>query len=845
MQSEQQSNDFIQNSFGDRYLFKVNGTAFDKIGSAAVYLKQFDEKIFEENHFYVFLGTDSGLLPKYLLQKGLPVGTTYMFIELPELIDEVRTELDLTEDSEKLMLTTFDCWQKEAVAIEFQNYVYLDNMQFHRSIAAEDLNIDAYQEIGRELQEELEQIRWMLHAEMGSELFTRRQLENLAENRLSAACLRGSFSGRTAVVLGGGPSLDDSISWVIENRDSMLVIAVSRICRRLLEVGLIPDIVVSIDPNQISYDISKEMLLLHERTIFVNQYHVSSRLLGQWRGRNFYMGQRLEWVEEDPDQAFNARGPTVTNCAIDLAVQIGVERILLVGVDLCFSRKGFTHAQGSNEYGVGPQLGTGQLWVETNSGEMAETTADFHFAISTIAGQATMAADCGCQLINMGDWAARIDGVAHASWRDIVLSPLPQPAFEMLADWLPPENSELRTAHQRAMLDELETAASAFREIRKLACEGVRANDGFFGRVAGGKGEQKYKAKLDRIEKKLKKGFDVFNPMLKKAGIRDFLKLTQGEGADSWTSEDIDRLGRIYFEAYRDTADRLLQMVEDAQKRLEARLAEESGSPDLTQIFSQWQRDQQPGRFYLWRQRNPGITISEELTAQVAAFEAAFKEDLDDRQTMHMARARAWSELGPVCGKLKLLYRRGERENLAHLVDCLDPQRSTDEKALLHLGQGFIAELDEKTDDALEEYRNLIDELAEEKKGSVLEEGLLRVFSISLERTDSESALLAAECLASIAPTYLPYYADMLKLTGDKGKALDTYADYLEAVREDLPVMLKMGCLYMEAGVTEGAKLMFDMVLEREPWNQAALHFLETLEQNLTTEADLQGQIEN
>ncbi len=845
MLNEQQSNEFVQNSFGDRYLFRVNGTAFDKIGSAAVYQKQFADKLFEENHLYIILGTDSGLLPKYLLQKGLPSGSTYLFVELPEVIDVVRAELDLEDSAKKLLLTTFDCWQEEAVAFEFQNYVYLNNMEFHRSIAAEDLHVDAYQGIGRELQEELEQIRWMLQAEMGSELFTLRQLENLAENRLSAACLRGSFTGRTAVVLGGGPSLDDSISWVIENRDSMLVIAVSRICRRLLEVGLIPDIVVSIDPNQISYDISKEMLLLHERTIFINQYHVSSRLLGQWRGRNFYMGQRLEWVAEDPDQAFIARGPTVTNCAIDLAVQIGVERILLAGVDLCFSRKGFTHAQGSNEYGIGPQLGTGQLWVETNSGEMAETTADFHFAISTIAAQATQAAESGCQLINLGDWSARIDGVAYADWRDLALSPLPQPAFDMLMEWLPPDNSELRIAHQQAMLAELDVAAGTFREIKKLAQEGIRANDGFFGRVAGGKGEKKYKAKLDRIEKKLKKGFDVFTPMLKKAGIRDFLKLTQGEGADSWTSEDIDRLGRIYFEAYRDTAARLLKMVEAAQKRLESRLEEESESPDLAQCFSQWQQDQQPGRFYLWRQRNPDLEIPPELLPQVAEFEAAFKKDLDDRQTMHMARAQAWSELGPVCGKLKMMYRRGERENLGHLVDCLDPERSIDEKALFHLGKGLIAEFDEKIDTALEEYRNLIDALAEEKKGSVLEEGLLRVFSISLERTDAESALLAAECLASIAPTYLPYYADMLKLTGDRGKALDVYTDYLEEVREDLPVMLKMGCLYMEAGVTEGAKLMFDMVLEREPWNQAALHFLETLEQNQTKETDLQEQIDN
>lgn len=829
MFDEPQTSEFLENSFGDRYLFKVNGIAFDKIGSAALYQKQFGEQIFEENHFYIFLGTDSGLLPKYLQQKGLPSGSTYLFVELSELIDQVREELQLPEDSKRLLLTTFDQWQESAMAIEFQNYVYLDSMQFHRAIAAEDLNLDAYQEIGRELQEQLEQIRWMLHAEMGSELFTQRQLENLAENRLSAACLRGTFSGRTAIVLGGGPSLDDSLTWVLENRDSLLVIAVSRICRRLLEVGLIPDIVVSIDPNQISYDISKEMLLFHERTLFVNMYHVSSRLLGQWRGRSFYLGQRLEWIAQEPGEIFAGRGPTVTNCAIDLAIEMGVERVLLSGVDLCFSRSGFTHAQGSNEHEVGPQLGTGQLWVETNCGEMAETTADFNFAVATIADQANGARQRSCQLYSLGDWSARIDGVEFIDRCEVALSPLPGSAYAMLQEQLPPDSAELRRAHVEQMLGDLQQASTAFREIGRLAREGIKANDGFFGRVAGGKGEQKYKAKLDKIEKKLKKGYEKFTPMLKKAGIRDFLKLTHGEDSDSWTAEDIDRLGGIYFKAYRDTAARLLKMVENAETRLRVRLAEESETLELAEIFAQWQADGQPGRYLLWRERHPDTEVPAELKEQAEKCAADFKLDIDDRQTLHMARATAWSQLGPVCGKLKLLYRRGELENLRHLVDCLDPERSSDEMALRHLGRGFVCELEEKIDDALEEYRNLIDALAEERKGSVLEEGLLRVFSLSLEQTDAESALLAAECLASMAPIYLPYYADMLKLGGDVGGALDIYADYLETVREDISVMLKMGTLYMDSGIEEGARLMFNMVLEREPWNQAALHFIDTL----------------
>lgn len=829
-------NDFgtvIVNSFGDQYSHSVNGSAFNRVGSAAFYKQHFGEALQEEDSLYIILGTDSGLLPKYLQSSGLPDGTRYIFIELPEILNQLESLPPKEGLDSRIILTTPEQWTEHAVEIEYQNYVYLDRMKFYRSIGAEDLHIEAYQETGRVLQEELEKIRWILNAEIGSSLFNQRQLENLSENRLSAKCLAGTFIGKSAVILGGGPSLDKSLPWVIEHRGDLLVIAVSRICRRLLEVDLVPDVVVSIDPNEISFDISKEMLLLWERTIFVSQHHVVSSLLGQWRGRSYFIGPRFEWPTPWNDECLTARGPTVTNTAIELVVQMGVERVFLSGVDLCFSKDGFTHAQGSNEQKAGPQLGQGQLWVETNTGDRAETTPDFHSAITIISDQASLAREKGCQLYSLSEEAAKIGGVEFCSFESVQLEPLPYPAFEMLQEMMPEDNLQLRVEYLQGILVELNRAITIFKEIKSYAEDGLRANDNFFGHRGQAKGNPKYRKKLARIEKKLKNGYPDFVLLVKKVGIRDFLKMTHGEqDHQQWDESDIERLGRVYYESYCNSAKRLLEMVQAARERVLSRLEEERENPDFNLLIKQWEKDQQPGRALVWKTRHAGEEIPQEFIMEFKRLEKGFEKVLAETETMHMMRARAWSQLGMVCGKLKLMYRRGEQESLERMLDSLALIDGQEAKALYHLGNGFLAELVDTVDMALEQYQLVIDLLIEEQGGAALEEALLRVFVISLNQQDFENALLSANCLAGFSPAYLQYYADMLCLAGDKVGALDVYADHLEKMNSDLSVMLKMGSLYLDLNVEEGARLMFETVLEQEPSNQAAKQLLSEMEKD-------------
>jgi hypothetical protein len=274
-------------------LYEVNRSAFDQVGSAAVYQKYFGEDLFQSNRLFVVVGTDSGLLLRYIQKQPLPEGTRYLFVELPAVIEALRAEGKLQDLPERIRVVSLQEAWTQAEDFQLQNYLFLGGIELRDSIAAMDANLPEYRVLYTHLGEQLQAIEWSTRSSLGSRDFILRQLENLAENRIPAIHLKDRFAGKTAVILGGGPSLDEILPWVRANKDRVAILAVSRISRRLLEFGLAPHLVFSVDPHDVSFDVSREMLHFWDRALFVHSHHVSPKLLGQWRGPSVYAGNRF------------------------------------------------------------------------------------------------------------------------------------------------------------------------------------------------------------------------------------------------------------------------------------------------------------------------------------------------------------------------------------------------------------------------------------------------------------------------------------------------------------------------------------------------------------------------
>lgn len=837
MSLDQQAPRFISNSFGDKLLYEVNRGTFDKVGSTALFEQQYGSLFSVPDTLFIVIGTDSGLLPRWIAEQEPPPGSRFVFVELPELVDVIRDRLAGLLEQKSFSLANAANWLDLAEECRYSDYAYLDRLKVVASLGALDANLPEYRLLEADVAGKIGDYIRDIQIQLGSHAFIRRQIENIADNHTPATVLRDIAPGETAVVLGGGPSLDDILPWVIEHRDRITVIAVSRIARRLLDSDLRPDIVVSIDPHDVSFDVSKEALLFEHRPLLVCGNHVSSHLLGQWPGPSVYRGSRFPWPSDNDPDNLPMAGPTVTNLAIAMAVDMGYSRVILAGVDLCHSPEGHTHASGSNERAVGPRLGVVGQQVETNSGQLADTDPAFAQAVHITGEQAGRAQEQGCEIINPAVHAARIEHVRHIPLAGIDTPGLPRSGIrDRIDSRLGDQVGRMQQALQAAR-QELAWAHKQLQDVLKLTDEALDANQRLFSDSDNGH-DFRYKKRMDKIEHKLDRQFRKITPTLKSFSLGGFLGLIRPRRETDWEDKEIQAWGRRYYEIYRDGANRLLELIDASQQRTAVRLEELKPSPDLGLLLEQWQRDGQPARAIHFRQRHPQLVDQAPAKIQKTFGEMAAQLDqlLAQTETRQARNLQYFHSLQPVRSKLQILFRQGNRDELTRLANNLERIDQPLAMELASLARGYLAELVDDSESAMHHYQLLLDAAAEKlgaeqklQASPCLEDALRRMSYLALQQQDTQTALLSLDVLSAISPMYEPQYAELLRMSGRIQDAADVYTDYLKKIPDDLATMIKLGKLFQDAGAAESACWAYDYVLEKAPDNQAALRLRESL----------------
>lgn len=827
---------FITNEFGDELLYEVNRNTFSRLGAGALYQQHFGKRLLQEDTLYLVVGTDSGLLPSWLLQRELPAGSRYIFIELPELYATLEAKYSEFDDNDHVAFVTLNDWQQLTKDFRFQDYAYLDRIFVIHSLGATDAFVPAYHSARYAVEQEVERFSHGIKVTAGNHAFIRRQIENTPDNLVPAICLKGGFEKYTAVLLGGGPSLDDILPWVIENRSRLTVFAVSRIARQLLAAGVEPDVVASVDPHPVSFDVSKEMLRFSEHCLLVNAYHISPLLLAQWRGPSIYRGAHYPWTTTQNAANLPNVGPTVSNTALAMAVDMGFSQIILAGVDLCFSREGYTHASGSNERKAGSSLGRVGIQVETNAGNLADTDHAFLQAVATMGTQAVGALARGTRIINPSQHAARIRGVEYIPLSHLEI-PSAQPDFRTLCSKrLPGKDGTTLKKQLTAVKEELAHTNGQIRAITHLVDEALECNRGLFGRD-GKQADFRFKKRMDKIERKLDTKHKSISLLIKDYGASLFLRLSRPDRTREWTDEELEKFGQGYYDAYRASAKSLLTLIESMQLRIESRLHELAPNPSIVNLFKQWQADRTLGRSHIWRKNNSAkLTADEEQILALADHE--FEAILEEKNTLQAQRVKQTLglSLGPIRSKLLVLFNTNNNSELARIAEQLANMEGVEAEDLHALALGYIAEINSDADTALDHYNNILDRtsvnLAEDPdklKNPRLEDALRRMSHITLYRNDEQSALIILEALATISPTYEPQYGDLLHMTGNTEQAINIYTAYAQKAPHDHNHLLKLGKLYQEIGQTDSAHWIYRHILEKDPDNTAAQQHLNGL----------------
>lgn len=821
-------NDIVSNSFGEQSLFTINRNVFQHSDASSVFRAYFGDAMFKENTFYVVAGSDSGLLYQHVKNLGVPKGSRYLFVELPQVLALFRNieapGKDVSQD--ELVITGNENWLEIANEMGAKNYALLEQLVLLRSLAVVHGHYSEYPPFYRRLKKEFDTFHWDQQVTLGNRPFFISQIENLTENQVPALYLKNTFIGKTAVVLAGGPSLDELLPWVCLQRENLLVISVSRISRTLIQAGIQPDISVSIDPHAINLNVSREILEFQEGTVLVNEFHLSPNLLSSWGGLKVFTGPRYPWITpKQPENLAPTAGTTVTNTAFALAVEMGVGQIVLGGADFCFSQKGYTHASGTVEHAIGPRPHMSDQQVETNSGMMADTINAYVESAKPLNEMAQSAMNMGCRVINPAPGAMRLPNVEYIPVEDIKIEKMQYPSRVILADSIPPTDKNTLIKLYKEVLGEVDRVLKELTAIKVLSSKALDYNHKLFAKGIPGAGFHN-KDKVERIEQQLNEKYASTGRFIRAFGAHHFLPIRLLD--EDRHVEDLEEGCRLYHQAFVDTSTELIDILRLARIRTMSRLEEENPHPNLQRLLEQWNNDQQPGRAILWAKKHENHVNQLTSTQQglLTKYQETFENSIDEIGHYYRASIERGIDLDSVVGVSQEYFLAKDIGRLLRLLTGLQEQHNQKQASLfIPLVEGYLAELRNEPTVAIDNYQSIV-------KGPAYVNALMRLFELHSQKHDYESSLATLKTLSGISPTFCPMYADMLQATGNVDSAAEIYTDHILANPDDLDTMMKLGKLYQQNDMTDGVKWTMNYILDKDSNNREAEKILSEIKLN-------------
>ncbi|SCZ28205.1 MULTISPECIES: motility associated factor glycosyltransferase family protein [unclassified Pseudomonas] len=201
---------------------------------------------------------------------------------------------------------------------------------------------------------------------------------SLVREDRDVAELFGTLNGREAFVVATGPSLEqhfEKLRRLSKQTERPLLICVDTAYRPLIDRGITPDIVVSIDQRISARHLPSEST---DAIALVYLPMADPLVIGAWQGPR-YAGYSSSPIYLQMRGLLRRAelhvGGSVIHPAVDLAVKMGAAQVTLFGADFAFPHDK-THA-GWGDGDLGPQLGASRHWVLDGYGQRVKTQLNF------------------------------------------------------------------------------------------------------------------------------------------------------------------------------------------------------------------------------------------------------------------------------------------------------------------------------------------------------------------------------------------------------------------------------------------------------------------------------------
>jgi len=803
---------FEENRWGERYLPDINRDAFAEARCSDVYVRDLDIDLSPKDTLHIVIGSDSGLMLRHLAENLQAPGSLAIVIELAEIKGYVDVEYhallshySAASTPPKVALLGADAFTDQDQLAPYKTWFFKKTVKLHRSHCCYSDYTSQYTRLFKDIKLSASEQSVQLQSSLGMQRFTEIQLVNAADNVSRFDNFPVIGEGKTAVVLAGGPSLEDHMDWVVENRESLFVIAVSRLCDKLMKLDLKPDLVVAVDPIPYMYEVSKHGVLWNDVPL-VNSYHLAPTLLQQWQGPHYYIGHQLPWDKFNKSLEVTSigTGPTVGHTGVIAAGHLGFTTILMAGADFCYSSAGGTHVAGTPEAALRTLPSGYDAQVTTYSGRIAGTSIALLRSIDAMDKLGKILNADTTRLFNLSSEATRLDSIPLISKEEVVLDSL-KPQFDSSEPYSPTPASLQRLGR------ELHNSQRAFSNIVEICKKALVCVDYIYER-----GERKatpaHHKRLNNLEARLTK-FDHHVKTIKHYRATDFLKLQTPSGFQAKSLMEMEDWARSYYGIIMEGAEQLTVFLRIAQKKVVLRKSEYNKATSISDLIESWNADDTPARVLsLDVDKVPSELDKSRIYDAQASVRASI---LKARSKSEYETKHAKSIIHNCINSVMFLFDNKSTDELVSLLDAISDRHWPNE-ALVNFIDGLIHELEAKISTAATLYQKSIDscndtldksETDMDTAGRLIQTALIRIVQCHLEMSNGQDAEVALAMLSQLSPHYLCSHAKLLEMLEHPEDAITQVEQYISLCPNDWRAVRQLSDHYRNLGAVESAEL--------------------------------------
>lgn len=665
--------------FGEAYIAEIGTGIFDQHPAKDVFNRYLNKDFHQPHQLLVVVGSDSGLLLPYLVELAKETKSYYICYEKEAVISALLEKGWQDTEHVRLVSPVFDI---SSLFVDqcFTEFFLRRSIRVLASLAVATSR-KPYEGMWNQIKN-LVKIKVMPFNTEQSVLFINAHLDNVTELVFPIRLLRNQLNGKTAVLLGGGPSVEQVFEWVRKNRENLVLFAANRLSSRLRMENIVPDFFIAADHQQELLDYCREMFVFADQSVLLTTASVASNVLHQWPGKMAYAESATPFYPLVPNERqipnFRGAGPTVMNFAFQAACYMGASNIILAGMDLCHTLSGQSHESSSIEVSVGYFLHNTESQVLTFEGGYAPTTPQMALAREVLQEQVNVwKGQTKFWQINAG--AAKVEGIELIDLDDVpfVISPVTTEINQVhaLLNWTP-EVALQHLDHLHHIVDYrlrlyrklIKRIIPVLRDVKRL----TRLSPQALSRAT---------KQLVAVKNSFENSLGPERFLLFEHAYLDYIKVAEPleGGADEQQSlSDIQILLTNFFTAAYRSLDSFVKRLDGIVSLIELRKQEAHGLLS-EQILAQWLVRNEPGRGAVWCAHHSQRSLTEEERAILVSAQSNFDYLLKYNAPSFKQHMQDFDkQIDSLIDQIKIAYQQSDTLRLSALFDYLMAQSNED-----------------------------------------------------------------------------------------------------------------------------------------------------------------------